>query len=109
MAKRHHHMKRRDHSPAHAVPHSDHTRMEMKRHEEYAGHEESAHMMARDAGMIREDWSQPCLLPAGVHDRQWPRAGGYRHYQAPDLFSAAQSQLHEDERDFEREFKPTKQ
>ncbi len=107
--KDHHSAHMGNHSPSHAVPHADATHKMMRHLEQYAGPEESKRMMSRDSSMIKEAWANPCLLPEGVIDRDWPRAKSYVNYQVPDLFSGVQAQLHEDERDFREEFNPSKQ
>lgn len=80
----------------------------MRDKEQYAGHEETRRMMSRDGHMISEDHGAPSLLPRQVIDRDWPRAANYYMGYVDTLFSGVQNQLHEDTRDFGREFKPKK-
>ena len=64
--------------------------------------------MNRDSGMIREDWSAPCLLPKQVIDRDWARNSNYMNYSEEDLYMGVQKQLREDRDGFEKAFKPGK-
>jgi hypothetical protein len=76
--------------------------------EHYAGREQSNAEMRRDANMINDDWSAPCLLPQRVIDRDWPRSPNYHLGHIDDLFSGAQHQLNEDHKDLDNIAVPKK-
>lgn len=58
--------------------------------------------MNRDAGMIREDRSAPCLLPRQVIDKDWPRTEVYMKEGAADLFMGVQKQMSQDKSDMNK-------
>lgn len=94
MAKRHHSSKvsKMQSDP---MPNRVHEGYHESSHEMYAGPQMSKGMMSRDGGLIHDDWSQPCLLPKNVIDRDWPKARGYglNGSSIGDLFSEANRQM----------------
>jgi len=64
--------------------------------------------MNRDAGMISEDRSAPCLLPRNVIDKEWPRTANYTKTAEADLFMGVQKQMSKDASDLARETSPKK-
>lgn len=80
----------------------------MRMHEEYAGAEMAKKQAAEDSMMIRDDYSQPCLLPSGAVDRDWPNDGRFYLGREQDLFNGVQKQLSEDGSDMRKVYKPGK-
>lgn len=64
---------------------------------------------AHNSGMIHDDMSAPCNLPTHVIDKYWaPKVYSLSGKVPSDLYRGVEKQLHEDAKDFRREFEPKK-
>lgn len=70
---------------------------------------ESKKSMHKMGAMINEDHAAACLLPTHIIEKEWDGRPDYKMmHLKEDLFSAAQTQLHEDMNDLKKEFKAGK-
>lgn len=102
------HARRSRHDSRHDSRHESRHESEMN---ERMGYKRAMAENARAYDMIDSDFGAPALLPQNVIQRYWPMSshemGGHERYM-PDLFDAANEQMHADDRELKRITGPRK-
>lgn len=118
MAKRYHNSKKHESKESRAMEKREHhspvpnvvqrTAKKMRERSMSSENEVTKDMMARDHMLIAEDHNAPANLPRHIVQKYWPKGGTYDLGMIDDLFSGVQKQLHEDDEDMRKAFKPNK-